>query len=267
MKRALLLVLGLLVVPQQLWSQDAAELRARISGLEEEVRVHRQTAVRNAVIAGGFAVGLSVFGLYRRRIECARLIERFGMTDALTGLKNRHYVAQTVGADCLVSIRQHRNAAAAGLPPPLDADLVFVLIDVDRFKHVNDRHGQLAGDRLLVQVAAALRATCRTSDIVARWSGEEFLVVLRYTNRDTAAISAERLRMAVEQSVLPLGDGRTAGCTCSIGFAPFPLQPSSPDAVSWERVIALADEALQRAQQSGGNTWVGADTAQLVAVG
>jgi GGDEF domain-containing protein len=63
-----------------------------------------------------------------------------------------------------------------------------------------------------------------------------------------------------------LGDGRTVGCTCSIGFAPFPLSQSRPDEASWELVLKLAEEALQRAKQAGGNTWVGADTSEVAAV-
>jgi diguanylate cyclase (GGDEF)-like protein len=266
MSRALPLVLTLLLLPQHVWAQSDTELTTRILALEQEVQHHRRAAIRNGVIAGAVAVGLTLFALVRRRIDASRLSARLGMTDSLTGVKNRRYVMQTIEADCRVAARQHRTAADAGLPTPTDADLLFVLIDVDRLKLVNDRLGHLTGDRVLIHVADALQATCRTSDIVARWSGEEFLVVLRFTNRDTAAISAERLRMAVEQSVLSLDDGRTAGCTCSIGFAPYPLQPAEPDAVSWERVVALADEALQRAKQSGGNTWVGADTAQLAPV-
>jgi diguanylate cyclase (GGDEF)-like protein len=234
------------------------ELQRRIAELEQAVEHQQQVAIRNGLLAAAFAVGLTAFGLYRRRVDSARLTERFGMTDPLTGLKNRRYVMQTADADCKTSARQYRAAAAAGLPPP-HCDLLFLMIDIDRFKSINDRLGQAAGDRLLVQIADAIRSTCRTADTIARWDGEEFLAILRFTSRETAAISAERIRMAVEQRVFDLGDGRSAGCTCSIGFAPFPLVPSRPDDASWEEVVALADEALQRAKNAGGNTWVGAD--------
>jgi diguanylate cyclase (GGDEF)-like protein len=240
-------------------------LRRRVSELEVAVEAERQAATRNGLLAGALAIGLTGFGLYRRRAETARLTERFGMTDALTGLKNRRYVTQTITADCNVASRQHRSAAAGGLPPPINSDLLFVLIDVDNFRAVNERHGNAIGDEVLVQIADVLKTTCRTSDTIARWNGEEFLAILRFTNRETAPITAERIRMAVEQRMVNLGSGRTVGCTVSIGFAPFPLDPHDPDESTWEEVVALSDDALRRAKGSGGNTWVGADTPQLAA--
>ena len=241
-------------------------LRRRITALEGEVQERREAATRNGLLAALFAIVVTAFGLYRRRVESVRLAERFGMTDALTGLKNRRYIMQTIEADCNVTSRQHRMAATAGLSTPINGDLLFVVIDIDRFKSINEQHGQAAGDRLLAQIADVLRATCRTSDTIARWSGEEFLAILRFTNRETAPISAERIRMAIEQRVMELGNGRSASCTCSIGFAAFPLLTTHPDGATWEQVLKLAEEALHRAKQAGGNTWVGADTSALAAV-
>jgi diguanylate cyclase (GGDEF)-like protein len=240
--------------------QTLDDAHQRIAALEREVEQHKLIARRNGILAGAFVIGLTVFGLYRRRVESARLTERLGMTDSLTGLRNRRYVTQTIAADCTVAARQYRTAASAGQRTPENSDLLFVLIDIDNFKAVNERYGQDAGDRVLAQIADVLKATCRASDTIARWDGEEFLVVLRFTNRETAPISAERIRMAIEQRVLDLGDGRNAGCTCSIGFAPYPVSPELPEDSTWEHAIALADEALQQAKQTGGNTWAGAYT-------
>jgi diguanylate cyclase (GGDEF)-like protein len=259
--------LALLLLTSSLLHEDVAapmetleSLRQRVAVLESVVDEQRQAARRNGIVAGILAVGLTGFAIYSRRVHATRLTETLGVTDSLTGLRNRHYVAQTINADCDVATRQHRMATAAGLAPPMNSDLLFVMIDIDRFKNINQEFGQAAGDRLLIQIADVLRSTCRTSDTVARWSGAEFLAILRFTNRHTAPISAERIRMAIEQRVLDLGNGRTTSCTCSIGFAPFPLLPTRPEESSWERALVLADEALQRAKQSGGNTWVGADT-------
>jgi diguanylate cyclase (GGDEF)-like protein len=263
-----LVVLSTVLLERSAFAQSPSvdDLLHRIAELERAVDLQQDIATRNGLLAVALAVGLTAFGLYRQRADSARLTERFGMTDPLTGLKNRRYITQTIDSDCRASVRHYRAAAAAGLPPPADGDLLFLIIDIDRFKSINERLGQAAGDRLLTQIADAIRTTCRTSDTVARWGGEEFLAVLRFTSRNTAAISAERIRMAVEQRVFDLGDGRSAGCTCSIGFAPFPLTPEDPDSATWERVVALADEAMQRAQKSGGNTWVGADVPQPPAV-
>jgi diguanylate cyclase (GGDEF)-like protein len=260
MSRLAALVLTSLFLPQHVAAQEErlVELQRRVTSLEAEVDLHRRAASRNAAIAVAVGLGVIGFSLYRHRADANRLTERFGMTDALTGLKNRRYVLQTIDADCTMAMRRHRMAAAAGLAPPEDGDLLFFMIDIDHLKSVNERHGQAVGDRVLAQVADVLRSSCRTSDTVARWNGEEFLIILRFTNRDTAALSAERVRMAIEQRVVELGNGRSAGCTCSIGFAAFPLKAECPEEASWERVISLADEALQRAKSAGGNTWVGA---------
>jgi diguanylate cyclase (GGDEF)-like protein len=116
---------------------------------------------------------------------------------------------------------------------------------------------------VLAQIADVLRATCRESDTIARWGGEEFLVILRCSNRGVAPISAERIRMAIENHVFEIGGDQTLGVTCSIGFAPFPFSVTRPDEVSWEQVIALADDALYRAKQGGRNTWAGPDPSTL----
>jgi diguanylate cyclase (GGDEF)-like protein len=261
MKRLSLVIVTAILFPGDIAAQSEtiAELHQKIATLERAVEGHRYRELRNGVLAGALGLGLTAFGLYRRRVDTARLEARLGTTDALTGATNRAHVTRTIGGDCRLVAEQHRQAQAAGVRPPADGDLLFLMIDIDSFKAINERHGHAAGDRLLAQIADVIRSTCRTSDTVARWNGEEFLVMLRHTNRETAPISAERIRMAVEQRVIDLGEGRTAGCTCSIGFAPFPLAPAQPDAASWEQVVALADEALRRAKQAGGNTWVGAD--------
>ncbi len=236
---------------------ELAELRA-----EQVLRVSEQAIVRNTVLAGAGAVGFAGFALYRRRVESARLAERLSVTDTLTGLKNRRFVLQTIEADVRAAARKYRGCEQL---PPANADLLFMLIDVDDFKAVNDRYGHAAGDLVLTQIADVLRATCRTSDTIARWGGEEFLAILKSCDRNTAPISAERIRMAIEQHAFDIGGGQKVGITASVGFASFPFFPERPDEVTWEQVIALADEALYRAKQAGRNTWAGPDPAALAA--
>jgi diguanylate cyclase (GGDEF)-like protein len=242
-------------------SESIDQLQLRVIALERAVQEQKQVAMRNGILAGAFVIGLVGFGLYRRRVDATYLAAQLRMTDPLTGLKNRQYVTQTIEGDCNVAIRRHRGTAADGQTAPMNSDLLFMMIDIDEFKAINDEHGHAAADRLLAQIAGVVRSTCRTADTVARWGGEEFLAILRFTNRETAAISAERIRMAVEQRVFDLGGGRTVGVTCSIGFAPYPLFSDRPDEVSWEQVVTLAEDALQRAKAAGRNTWVGADAA------
>jgi diguanylate cyclase (GGDEF)-like protein len=164
-------------------------------------------------------------------------------------------VLETIAADIAVSER--RFATASSGVQPLDADLVFFLIDIDHFKNVTETLGHEAGDRVLVQLANALAKACRSADTLARWGGEEFLVIGRFTHRGAASISAERLRRAVEGCVLDAGEGRTLQCTCSVGFASYPFIRRAPRALTWEQVIALADDGLYVAKTRGRNQWVG----------
>jgi two-component system, cell cycle response regulator len=235
-----------------------AELKAEQAAAA--LRLTGEQSQRTAIMAGVAVFALLGLGLYQRRVESARIAERLSVTDSLTGLKNRRYVLQTIAADAAAAARKHRIATASGSLPS-DGDLVFVLIDIDHFKAVNDQFGHDAGDQVLIQIADVLRGSCRAADTIARWGGEEFLVIFRFTNRETAAMSVERIRMAVEQRVFNIDGHRTLRRTCSIGFAPYPLIPERPEQVTWEEVIALADEALYSAKQSGRNSWAGADPA------
>lgn len=225
---------------------EAERVRNALAAAESRVQ-------RNAVAGAALLLGIIGFGLYRRRVESARMAERLSVTDALTGLANRRYVLQTIGADVAATSRRYRVAAPAA---PDDADLLFLLIDIDHFKAVNDEHGHDAGDRVLQQMAALLRDACRASDIIVRWGGEEFLVICRFVDRALGPTLAERVRSAVAEHPFDLGGGRTLRRTCSIGAAAFPFVPAAPDGVSWEQTVALADEALYDAKRTGRDRWV-----------
>jgi diguanylate cyclase (GGDEF)-like protein len=178
-------------------------------------------------------------------------LEIASLNDPLTGLHNRRYLTQHIDAD--VALAQRRKAAA----PTEPSDLVFLLIDVDHFKQVNDQYGHSAGDAVLVQMAQRLRQVCRDSDHVVRWGGEEFLVVARDGDRQHAITQAERIRQVVAGTPFLLPDGQQLVRSCSIGFACYPLAPERPRTLSWNAIVDLADGALYEAKRSGRNTWVG----------
>jgi diguanylate cyclase (GGDEF)-like protein len=179
-------------------------------------------------ILGGSSLLLALIalGIYRRRVVAARQARELAITDPLTGLKNRRYMQLTMGGDIAAAQRKRRNAPVGVRPS--DADLVFLLIDLDRFKSVNDEFGQEAGDAMLLQVADVLRESCRASDTIARWGGDEFLVVSRFSDRRTGPVLAERIRAAVEQRVFDLGDGRVVQRTCALAYASFPFRWPTP---------------------------------------
>jgi diguanylate cyclase (GGDEF)-like protein len=130
------------------------------------------------------------------------------------------------------------------------------MVDLDNFKPVNDNCGHEAGDRLLLQIRDVLLEVCRTSDDVIRWGGDEFLIVARETNREFAAILAERVRESLSDRVFPVGDGQVARITSSIGYASYPFLKERPDLLSWEEVLGVADAAMYEAKEKR-NAWVG----------
>ncbi len=207
----------------------------------------------------------TMYAMYRRRSDRARVAEELSLTDPLTGLRNRRYVDQVIEMDVAASIRHHRDAADVA-QSAVDADLVFLFLDLDHFKKINDTYGHAVGDRVLRSVAHVLRDVSRDCDIVARWGGEEFLIIGRFTDRVLAGVTAERLREVVENHVVVLDDGLHLSVTCSIGFAAFPFNPVDRYALSWDRVLQLADLAAYDAKRSGRNRWVGYASAGWVPV-
>jgi two-component system cell cycle response regulator len=251
----------------------SAETTRRIASLEQrfsdERRMHTIDSLRRTQAelqlqasqrasqrdgAAGIAILVAVVGffLYRRRVERALLAESLSVTDALTGLRNRRYVQQTIEMDIAASVRRCRSAAVRGAIVD-DADLIFLMLDIDHFKAVNDAHGHSVGDQLLVQIGTVLRTTCRDSDVVVRWGGEEFLIVARFTDRNQGAVTAERLRVAIEKHIMLLLNEQAIRVTCSIGYAAFPLDPINPETSSWEDVISMADQAAYAAKRDGRN--------------
>jgi diguanylate cyclase (GGDEF)-like protein len=134
---------------------------------------------------------------------------------------------------------------------------VFLLLDMDHFKSVNDSYGHAAGDTVLVQTAALLRSVFRASDHVVRWGGEEFLIVARFVDREKAHELAEEVRAAVEAHDFRLDDGTLLKRTCSIGFAAYPFSTRQPRARGWQEIVEIADLGLYAAKHNGRNGWVG----------
>lgn len=163
----------------------------------------------------------------RLRAELDRSLE-LAVTDPLTGLRNRRYVRRHLEGVL-------RNAGAAVL-----------LIDVDRFKSVNDSLGHAAGDIVLREVAERVRAHIRAADVVARYGGEEFLVVMADTAAEEAALVAERLRAAIAASPVMV-EGQAVPVTASVGVA------SGGSGTLSDDVIAAADTALYAAKKAGRN--------------
>ena len=138
-----------------------------------------------------------------------------------------------------------------------EADLIFFIMDVDYFKQINDTHGHMAGDEVLIQMKNIIQKVFRESDYMVRWGGEEFLIVARACDREAAPVLAERLRKTMEEYSFDIGDGVTIKRTCSIGFACFPFLTEQTEQITWLNVIAIADHCLIAAKKTQRNAWIG----------
>jgi diguanylate cyclase (GGDEF)-like protein len=128
------------------------------------------------------------------------------------------------------------------------------MLDVDHFKHVNDRYGHDAGDVVLREVALRCRAALRTSDLIARWGGEEFLMMIPGIGPAGVLRLAERLRSALAATPVHVGEAAIS-ITASLGVASAPA-----DATSMDELIRLADQRLYTAKAAGRNRVVAAGT-------
>ena len=175
------------------------------------------------------------------------LLGETSLTDALTGLKNPRFVEAAIGTLLAPARKPLRE-------PDQKTECVAILVaDVDRLDAVNDMFGPEEGDAVLQKIGAALAASVRGGTVVARWSGDEFLIVARVRFGGEAGALAVRLRQAVALGV-KAGPADTARpVAISIGFSVEPLARAHPHLASFRDHLALAGGALARAKAAGGN--------------
>lgn len=157
------------------------------------------------------------------------------LRDPLTRLFNKRYFLDRLDSE-LKFARRHRTSVS------------LLMVDVDHFKAVNDTHGHLAGDAVLVNLASVLTRAVRNEDVVARFGGEEIAIILRAISLEPAMLLADRLRHLVEQTTTPHA-GLELRVTASIGAAEYP----SSKAETIEALMEAADRALYRAKDKGRN--------------
>lgn len=163
------------------------------------------------------------------------LFEELARTDALTGCLNRRALFERLAREMERALRYRLT-------------LNLLLLDIDKFKEVNDTLGHLAGDAILRQIGDLLKRECRSVDMVARYGGEEFVIVLPDTRPDGAFTFAERLRQRIAEYDFAEA-GEPLYVTVSIGMASFPEE----GVVRAEDLIERADQAMYRAKQEGRN--------------
>jgi two-component system cell cycle response regulator len=168
----------------------------------------------------------------RLRADLGRALEQ-ALTDPLTGLYNRRYLAR------------HLDGLLGGGQPQ---ELALLMIDIDHFKAINDRHGHAIGDRTLQAVAAALRARTRAFDTLARIGGEEFILAMPGTGMAEALAAAERLRADIERLRVEGRNGEPSAVTVSIGIA-----TTAGRAMAAQVLLDEADCRMYMAKRTGRN--------------
>lgn len=171
--------------------------------------------------------------LDREKLQLTAKLRQLAETDGLTGILNRGALEQ--------------RAATLLTTRPAQQPLPLILLDIDHFKSINDRYGHVAGDEVLKETARRLQAALRPTDVIARFGGEEFAILLADPTMNPGLI-AERLRSAFLASPFTLDSGALLDVTASFGVAAM-----APDAGSWLDLVEDADQALYEAKAAGRN--------------
>jgi diguanylate cyclase (GGDEF)-like protein len=227
--------------------QHQLDMLSREGRLKDEEIRHKGLQIKQWT-AGGLAslLLLAVVAVLARRLRVRNQMlsasnEQLRIQaeiDPLTGLSNRHHL-QAVMAE----------------RPGRGLEGTLYLLDIDHFKQINDQCGHAGGDTVLVEIARRLRQVLRDDDLIVRWGGEEFLVLVRPLPQSEADALAQRLLCALADAPV-MHEGRAVPVSASIGFGLFPLRMSTPAIdleVHWERAISLADTAMYMAKAHGRN--------------
>lgn len=163
-------------------------------------------------------------------------LEELSTTDEMTQISNfRHFKSELA--------KEHERSER------YDTPYSIIFIDVDNFKHYNDRNGHPAGDQVLIQVARILKEQCRNTDLPARYGGEEFVILGPGVSWKNALVLAERVRKKIEEETFEHGEAQPLGCvSVSIGVSSCPA-----DGASVEQILQAADEALYYSKTNGRN--------------
>jgi diguanylate cyclase (GGDEF)-like protein len=191
--------------------------------------------------------------LQRKNLE----LQEISFTDVLTGVWNRRYLEEILPAEAGQVLRNYQRARGSGIRKMDHRDLVFLMVDMDFFKEVNDRYGHPAGDKLLQLAAQRLSTVVRKSDVLVRWGGEEFLIMSRSADPSGIPAFCSRILDVMASVRFDLGQGITVKKTCSVGWAAYPWSRNAFEAICAEESIALADAALYQAKALGRNQGVG----------
>jgi diguanylate cyclase (GGDEF)-like protein len=239
---------------------ESQQSQRHIEMLEQQNRL-KDADIRNRqllqvalglVVALMVAIGIMVIMLYRRahksnvqlRLLNDQLAEH-AVRDPLTGLYNRRSFVDTMQARA----NQIAHEARHGMQ---DGSEIFMVLDLDHFKTVNDTHGHGAGDMVLVEIAKRLQSAMRDNDTVLRWGGEEFVIHVPVCKAGQAATLARRILCIVNETPVDIGVAKLR-VSVSIGMIELPFVAPAEGDFDWQRALRLADRALYLAKAGGRN--------------
>lgn len=168
-------------------------------------------------------------------IQLRERLQQQSVRDPLTGLYNRRYLEESMQRELGRAKREQTS-------------LSVIMLDLDHFKRINDQYGHSAGDKVLVAVSELLKSAMRGEDLICRFGGEEFTLILPGAAFEIALQRAEQIRLSVEQLRIDLGQESALQVTSSLGIATYPIHGDDAQAL-----LDLADNALYEAKDAGRN--------------
>ncbi len=213
-----------------------------ITTIKEAMEINQIVILALIVLTTGMVLAIFLFFTFRlmRRLHAAHAaIAELAVTDELTGLSNRRHFFDRFDEEIDRARRYGSN-------------LSLLMLDIDHFKNVNDTYGHPAGDMVLAEVARLLNANIRTSDIIGRYGGEEFAILIPAMPVSEAAQAAEKLRVVIEVNDIAL-EGPPLNVTISAGVADISSFIEDTKASPKDALIRAADRALYRAKADGRN--------------
>lgn len=181
--------------------------------------------------------------------------KRLSFYDSLTNATNRRFITDVLQNEVNRFTFTRRRGLIEQIIPPDPQKLVYGLfiVDIDHFKQINDTYGHHYGDRMLIQFVDILKSLVRKDDVVSRWGGEEFVIVLKRTAPEYLQVFAKKVIQAIAATEFKVSETETIRKTCSLGFTELPFFRTVPDALTLEQTLEIADHALYHAKSSGRN--------------
>jgi diguanylate cyclase (GGDEF)-like protein len=213
-----------------------------VSDTEQKMARNRFGFIGLGIAASLVLLGIVLFLISRLAgslSEAYSTIEKMSITDELTQLFNRRHFHARLDEE-IARARRY------------DHPVSLLMMDIDHFKTINDRYGHQTGDDVLKAISALFGSNTRSADIVARYGGEEFVLLLPETQKETAGVTADKLRAAIERQAFTPPDQSPFHVTASFGVACLDMTDKN-NADTAQQIVKMADDAMYQAKQAGRN--------------